>query len=69
MLEALTLQFQADLERAGVAALPLKGPLLSRDLYGDPGMRSAVDLDLLVRAEQLDLAVRTIGARGLLAAA
>jgi hypothetical protein len=64
ILEALALQFQADLEREGVAALPLKGPVLSRDLYGDPGLRSAVDLDLLVPSEQLDLAVRTIAARG-----
>ena len=66
MTEALALQFQADLEREGVPTLPLKGPLLSRDLYGDPGMRSTIDLDLLVPPEQLDLAVRTIAARGYL---
>lgn len=64
LLETLTLQFQADLEQAGVAALPLKGPLLARALYGDPGMRSTIDLDLLVPLEQLDLAVQTIAARG-----
>ena len=62
--EGLRLKFRADLERAGVPAIPLKGPVLSRNLYGDPGMRPTVDLDFLVRAEQLDLAVRTIMARG-----
>ena len=64
ILEALAQQYQADLERAGVAALPLKGPLLSRELYGDPGIRSAVDLDFLVAPEHLDLAARTIAERG-----
>ncbi len=62
--ETLALKLQADLEQAGIPAIPLKGPLLSRKLYGDPGMRVMVDLDFLVQADQLDLAVRTIEALG-----
>lgn len=38
----------ADLEQAGVAALPFKGPTLGTWLYGDPGLRPGADLDLLV---------------------
>src|SRR5690606_38660962 len=37
-----------DLARAGVAALPFKGPTLAAWLYGDPGLRPGADLDLLV---------------------
>ncbi|QUL36899.1 nucleotidyltransferase family protein [Erythrobacter sp. JK5] len=36
------------LGEAGIAAVFLKGPVLSETLYGDPAMRHSVDLDLLV---------------------
>ena len=36
------------LERAGVPALPYKGPTLSLQLYGDVALRQSVDLDLVV---------------------
>ena len=36
------------LERAGVSALPYKGPTLSLQLYGDVALRQSVDLDLVV---------------------
>ena len=36
------------LERAGIAALPYKGPALSLQLYGDVALRQSVDLDLIV---------------------
>ena len=39
-----------------IELLPLKGPPLSVELYGDPGMRQTVDLDLMVKPEDLDQA-------------
>jgi hypothetical protein len=36
------------LERAGIAALPYKGPVLSLQLYGDVALRQSVDLDVIV---------------------
>jgi hypothetical protein len=38
----------------GIEALPFKGPLLSQHLFGDPGLRQARDIDLLVSPEDLD---------------
>lgn len=32
----------------GILALPFKGPVLAQDVYGDPGLRSFGDLDILV---------------------
>jgi hypothetical protein len=64
LLEALALQFQDDLERRGIRALPLKGPLLSRSLYADPGLRPAIDLDILVPGEQLAEAVEVVREHG-----
>jgi hypothetical protein len=39
--------------RAGVPLCALKGPLLAQRLFGDIGLRSSTDLDLLVPAEML----------------
>jgi putative nucleotidyltransferase-like protein len=36
------------LSAAGIPAIPLKGPALAQELYGDPGLRVCVDLDILV---------------------
>jgi hypothetical protein len=44
----------------GIEVLPMKGAMLSLQLYGDPAMRSARDLDLLVRPEKLDDAERIL---------
>jgi hypothetical protein len=33
---------------AGIPAIPLKGPALAQALYGDPSLRTCVDLDILV---------------------
>jgi len=33
---------------AGIPVIPLKGPALAQELYGDPGLRVCVDLDILV---------------------
>jgi Uncharacterised nucleotidyltransferase len=48
----------------GIAVIPLKGVFLSHQLYGDTGMRSSVDLDILVRPEHVDLADQTLEAEG-----
>jgi len=34
--------------RAGILAMPYKGPNLSQEMYGDPGLRQSRDLDLAV---------------------
>jgi hypothetical protein len=39
----------ADFGRAGIETLLVKGPLISLLAYGDPAVRSYVDLDLIVR--------------------
>jgi Uncharacterised nucleotidyltransferase len=64
VLETLDWQIRRDLELAGIAALPLKGATLSRALYGDPGMRSSGDIDILVELEQLDQAAAALAPRG-----
>jgi hypothetical protein len=62
-LEALTVRVIELLARDGVRALPLKGPLLARALYGDPALRPTNDIDLLVATEDLPRAVEAV--RGL----
>jgi hypothetical protein len=54
--ELLLTQIARGLTERGVPAMPLKGPVLGRELYGDPGLRPFDDLDLLVRASDLDAA-------------
>lgn len=48
------------MERAGVPAVPYKGPILSSRLYGNLGLRHSVDLDILVRKEDLREARRVL---------
>jgi hypothetical protein len=43
----------------GIEAIPLKGTVLAEVLYGDPGLRTVVDIDILVRQGDVPLA-RTI---------
>jgi hypothetical protein len=59
-LEALERRIRHDLATAGIRALPLKGVVLSRELYGDPGTRQSKDVDLLVAAEQIDRAAEVL---------
>jgi hypothetical protein len=44
------------LNRAEIPVMPLKGPLLSLDLYGDVGLRQSRDLDLMVRSVDISQA-------------
>jgi len=48
----------------GIEMIPLKGVMLSVQLFGDPAMRSNLDLDLLVRAGSLDEADRILESDG-----
>lgn len=52
------------LSDAGIPSTPLKGPLLSEAVYGDPGRRLSSDIDLLVAPEQLRLAVEVVQGLG-----
>jgi hypothetical protein len=52
-MELTTLRIAAALETAGVANVPLKGPLLARALHGDPAARFSRDIDVLVGREDL----------------
>jgi len=47
-------------ERHGIEALPVKGPLLAQDLYGDPTVRMSCDLDILVRPRDAAAARRVL---------
>ncbi|NTW03240.1 MAG: nucleotidyltransferase family protein [Oscillochloris sp.] len=49
------LRLLAELEQSGISALPLKGPALALQAYGDLALRSFGDLDILIH--QRDLAV------------
>lgn len=49
---------------AGVTAVPYKGQAMAARLYGDPGLRQAGDLDILVAPEAYDAARRVLLARG-----
>lgn len=47
-----------------VWALPLKGPVLAQELYGDPGMRSSIDLDFLIRGDDFQRALGILKDQG-----
>ena len=57
LLELFAIQMMDALEAAGIRSMLLKGPALGRALYGKPGRRPSADIDLLVRAEDLNEAV------------
>jgi hypothetical protein len=63
LLEAVSARIRDALAGEGIRSSPLKGPQLSRAIYGDPGRRLSSDVDLLVPAEQLNDAVEVV--RGL----
>lgn len=51
-------------EQHGIEALPVKGPVLAQDLYGDPTVRMSCDLDILVRPGDAAAARRLLLANG-----
>ena len=56
----VTSRAQALLEESGIPTLPLKGVVLAERLYGDGGLRSSADIDLLVPAARLEDARRLL---------
>jgi hypothetical protein len=52
------------LKEAGIKAMPLKGPVLAQQLYGDVTLRQFSDLDILVAPEDLVNAVEILANRG-----
>ncbi len=52
------------LERQGLPCLPVKGQSLSRVIYGQPGFRSATDIDLLVSMDDLQNAAAVLEQEG-----
>lgn len=52
------------LNRAGIPAMPLKGPVLSFELYGDVGLRQSTDLDLQVPKDDLHRAIQCLESTG-----
>ena len=47
-LASLLIQVLKDFNQAGIPLIPLKGPLLSLELYGDLGIRHSRDIDIIV---------------------
>ncbi len=59
-MQLITLRVMAMLADAGIRCTPLKGPLLSEAIHGDPGRRLSGDIDLLVAPDQLQSAVEVV---------
>ena len=51
-------------EAEGIAAVPLKGPVLAESLYPDPVLRPFSDLDFLVRKQDVPAALRVLTREG-----
>lgn len=62
--ELITLAILAKLEQARIRALGLKGSILARQVYDDPGARTAGDIDILVAAADLDRAIEVVQQMG-----
>jgi hypothetical protein len=60
LLELVTLGVARALEANGVPNVPLKGPMLARELHGDVAMRRSHDVDVLVAAGQLERATQIV---------
>lgn len=56
-LSAVLLQIHLIFEQQAIYWIALKGPVMAEQLYGDPAHRQTRDLDILVRADQIDQAI------------
>ena len=65
LLERVLLSIVDVLDEAGIATRVLKGPAIARTLYADPSIRTFLDVDLLVSADDLDAAVSVLTGAGL----
>ena len=52
------------LEQHGISSIPLKGQMLSHQLYGDPAIRQTRDIDLLIRPLDLEKTGKLLQAEG-----
>jgi len=71
MLAELT-RISAAFEKTGVPLLAFKGPVLSQQLYGHPGLRSFSDLDVIVAprdAGEAEALLQTLGYRSTISGA
>ena len=62
--EALENKLIRDLNENGIPALVLKGNVLSREVYEAPNTRTSVDIDLLIRIDDVRAAHRRLQANG-----
>lgn len=65
-MTAELVRISAAFEKAGIPLLAFKGPVLSQQLYGHPGLRSFSDLDVIVSPRDADASealLRTLGYR------
>ncbi len=62
--ELASLQILDRLHAAGIRAVPLKGSLLARELYGDVATRTSIDVDVLVAPDKLGDAVAVVAQLG-----
>ena len=58
------LELLALFEAHSVSAVPLKGPILARSIYGSVSLRQFTDLDILLRPRDVPLARELLSARG-----
>ena len=57
-------QLTQALEEKGIQSIAYKGPALAVIAYGDPALRRFLDLDLMVRRENVQRAAEVLAARG-----
>lgn len=55
-LSAELLRIVSVFNKRGIAAIALKGTVLAELLYGNPGLRTVADIDILVKPEQIAMA-------------
>jgi hypothetical protein len=63
-LQLVSWRLTTVLADAGIRSTPLKGPLLSEAVFGDPGRRLSSDVDLLVAPDELQAAVEVVRSLG-----
>ena len=65
-LGAQLVRILGQLHERGIMAVPIKGPMLAQYLYGDVGARQSVDLDVLVRKDDVVEVREALAETGLL---
>jgi hypothetical protein len=53
-----------NLDLQGVPVMPFKGPVLAQSVYGDPGLRSFADLDLMISSADFERAKHALAEIG-----